>query len=159
MINLGPYSGSNCPEVHVQPRVIDRIEEIIAFLLLITVGIVVWKYYPVVSEEERNMMWLKVGVSAFIWVLALWSSYAPVKYYNFPVRVSEKNIAVQYLLVTRTFRVFNLVFMFLMLSFILSDIEPHLMVRAGFFNLLSAVFGIIVFICLIVYYVRAYRYR
>ena len=35
MINLGPYSGKNCPNVRFQPTVIDRILEGTALLIVL----------------------------------------------------------------------------------------------------------------------------
>ena len=36
MINLGPYSGKNCPNVRFQPTVIDRILEGTALLIAVS---------------------------------------------------------------------------------------------------------------------------
>lgn len=39
MINLGPYSGKNCPNVRFQPTVIDRILEGTALLIVLVTWI------------------------------------------------------------------------------------------------------------------------
>lgn len=39
MINLGPYSGKNCPNVRFQPTVIDRILEGTALLVVLVTWI------------------------------------------------------------------------------------------------------------------------
>ena len=45
MINLGPYSGKNCPNVRFQPTVLDRILEGMALLVvLVTWGGIYWLY-------------------------------------------------------------------------------------------------------------------
>ena len=40
MINLGPYSGKNCPNVRFQPTVLDRILEGTALLVLLGVAFI-----------------------------------------------------------------------------------------------------------------------
>lgn len=39
MINLGPYSGENCPNVRFQPTVLDRILEGTALLIVLVTWI------------------------------------------------------------------------------------------------------------------------
>ena len=42
MINLGPYSGKNCPDVRFQPTVIDRILEGTALLVVLVTWISIY---------------------------------------------------------------------------------------------------------------------
>ena len=42
MINLGPYSGKNCPNVRFQPTVIDRILEGTALLIVLVTWISIY---------------------------------------------------------------------------------------------------------------------
>ena len=54
MINLGPYSGKNCPNVRFQPTVLDRILEGTALLIVlvtwISILIVLFTTYPPFSS-------------------------------------------------------------------------------------------------------------
>lgn len=45
MINLGPYSGKNCPNVRFQPTVLDRILEGTALLIVLVTWISIYWLY------------------------------------------------------------------------------------------------------------------
>ena len=59
MINLGPYSGKNCPNVRFQPTVIDRILEGTALLIVLVTWISIYWLYtqregPCGSSARRS---------------------------------------------------------------------------------------------------------
>ncbi len=42
MINLGPYSGKNCPNVRYSPNIIDRVLEGAALLVLLAISFIIY---------------------------------------------------------------------------------------------------------------------
>lgn len=50
MINLGPYSGKNCPNVRFQPTVLDRILEGTALLIVLVTWISILIVLSLVSR-------------------------------------------------------------------------------------------------------------
>lgn len=107
MINLGIYSGKNAPEVRFTPTVLDRILEAAALLVqFATWGGIYW--LSVRTEEPLSSdVWMTGGSSLFCFLLIGISAYLPIRYFNFPVRVDARNVAVQYLLAVRLGRVLN----------------------------------------------------
>lgn len=152
MINLGPFSGKNCPNVRYQPSVVDRIFEGAALLALLgTLSSIYW-FHVRSGEEISRELWIMGGISILTFVILAISAYVPVRLINFPVRVSERNIVVQYLLAVRFVRVINVI---LSIAFFfrvfVNYYEWASFLWGAFFLLLIPAF--------IVYYILAYRYR
>ena len=116
MINLGPYSGKNCPNVHFQPTIIDRILEGVALLVLLAVWGSVYWLYTSSSGWVSPHIWVTGGAATFAFIIVAACAYAPVRRINFPVRVSERNIGIQYLLAIRLTRAMNVVLGLIFLS-------------------------------------------
>lgn len=152
MINLGPYSGKDCPNVRYQPRVIDRILDGVAlFLLLAICGAICWLYIHVAAPLSKNV-WVLGGMAVLISAIMYFCSYAPVRLVNFPVRVHKLNIAVQYLLAIRFVKVLSVI---LNLSFLFG-------VFMDYYKWASILFGssfVLLILAFIGYYIVAFSYR
>lgn len=152
MINLGPYSGKNCPNVRYQPGVIDRVLELAALLILLTIwGCVYWLYTQKGAFLSPDV-WIAGGASALSLVLVEVCSYAPVRKINFPVCVNERNIGIQYLLVIRFIRAMNLI---LGLIFLSSVFMSYYELASIFFWIAT----ILLFVAFAVYFVFAFKYK
>ena len=65
MINLGPYSGKNCPNVRFQPTVIDRILEGTALLIVLVTWISIYWLYTQREGALLPAVWVMGGCSIF----------------------------------------------------------------------------------------------
>ena len=91
MINLGPYSGKNCPNVRFQPTVIDRILEGTALLIVLVTWISIYWLYTQREGALLPAVWVMGGCSIFCFLLMGGLAYLPVRFINFPIRVTERN--------------------------------------------------------------------
>lgn len=69
MINLGPYSGKNCPNVRFQPTVIDRILEGTALLIVLVTWISIYWLYTQREGALLPAVWVMGGCSIFCFLL------------------------------------------------------------------------------------------
>lgn len=150
MINLGPFSGSNCPNVRFRPALIDRILEGVAILLFLTTcGCILWLHTRG-GELPIPNVWIAGGVAFLCLILMGVCSYLPVRFYNFPVRVNERNIGIQYLLAVRLTRVMNVILNLMFLSG--AFLEYCGLAKVFFFGS----FGLLA-LALLGYYILAFR--
>lgn len=152
MINLGPYSGKNCPNVHYQPGVIDRALEVAALLIVLATWICIYWLYTQKGVSYSSEMWISGGMSVVCFIIMALSSYVSVRKINFPVRVNEQNIGIQYMLAVRFTRVMNVFLGLLFLSSLLIN----------YYRIASIFFGIaivLMFIAFVIYFVFALKYK
>lgn len=152
MINLGPYSGKNCPDVHFHPTVIDRILECAALIVVLATWVGIYWLYEIEDVSLSADVWMTGGFSVFSYLFMGIAGYLPIRFINFPVRVTERNVAVQYLLATRFIRVMTVI---LALMFLGAVFKEH-----------CALGGILFFVPLVllglafaVYYILAFKYK
>ncbi|MCD8030663.1 MAG: hypothetical protein LUF85_07555 [Bacteroides sp.] len=108
MFNLGFYSGRKAPDIRLAPTRLDRVMELVALLLLIAAWVLI--LVPYFKGETENDNWLiSMIVSTAVFALVAWTGYMPVRFINFPVRVHEGNVVIQYLYATRFGRVLNII--------------------------------------------------
>lgn len=150
MINLGPYSGKNCPYVRFRPVVIDRILEILALVMVLAVWACIYWLYT--KGQLSTDIWVIGGISTFCFVLIGVCSYLPVRFINFPVRVNEQNIGIQYLLAIRLTRIMNVILCLIFLSALFLNYYES----AFYFFIASFILMVLAFIG---YYILAYKYK
>ena len=80
MINLGPYSGKNCPNVRFQPTVIDRILEGTALLIVLVTWISIYWLYTQREGALLPAVWVMGGCSIFCFLLMGGLAYLPVRF-------------------------------------------------------------------------------
>lgn len=89
-------------------------------------------------------------------IMLLWSGRAPIRYYNFPVKLNERNYVMQYFIAGRFVRIANLIVNLMMFGLFTGAL---LEVKHWFFVFLTPVAIGMLLISLIVYRIIAYRYR
>lgn len=152
MINLGFYSGKDAPEVRFRPMVIDRMLEAAALLVVLATWVGVYWLYVQTEGRLPSYVWVMGGCSVCCFLLVGAAAYLPVRFINFPVRVNERNVGIQYLLAVRLVRVMNILLCLVLLR--RSFVE--------FCELLNYVwvFSLLLLVpALLVYYVLAFRYK
>ena len=77
MLNLGPYSTKEFPNIRVYPTIIDRILEGVAVLLAIAAWVcAIWVYIHIEDKITANFSFMAAGfMSPFSWYFCL-SSYS-----------------------------------------------------------------------------------
>lgn len=150
MINLGFYSGKECPDVRFHPTLVDRLLEMAALLVVLaTWGGIGWLY----THEGNSLspdVWTMGGVSLLCAVLLGIAGYAPIRFINFPVRINGRNAAIQYLLAIRLVRVMNVL---LCLNFLFAVFMEHSALAALCLKIALALLAL----AFIAYYVLAFK--
>lgn len=158
MINLGFYSGRNMPPVYLEPKSVDRILEGISILLMAAAWVMaIVFYYDLPSPSGR--LFINPGVMVVLTVMFLWASRAPIRLYNFPVKLNERNYVMQYLIASRFTRVVNLFGNLIFFCGLFVEVEPLFDVRIGFFRMIMGAVGGLLLVAFIGYYIFAFRYR
>lgn len=152
MINLGSYSGKHCPDVRFCPTLIDRLLEGVALSLVLATWAVIGWLYVQKGESLSSAVWVAGGCSLFVFLLLGGSAYLPIRFINFPVRVTERNVAVQYLLAVRLVRVLNIVLSLVLLARVLA-------MYYVWGELLFFVSFVLLGLALVGYYVLAFKYK
>ena len=152
MINLGSYSGKHCPDVRFCPTLIDRLLEGVALLLVLATWAVIGWLSVRSGEPLSSAVWVAGGCSLFSFLLLGGSAYLPIRFINFPVRVTEGNVAVQYLLAVRLVRVLNIVLSLVMLALVLVQYD-------AWGKLLFFVSFVLMGLAIMGYYVLAFKYK
>lgn len=152
MINLGPYSGKNCPNVRYHPGIIDRALEVVALLIVLAIWGCIYWIYTREGASHSSEMWISGGLAVLSFIIMACCSYVPVRMINFPVRVNEQNISIQYLLAVRFARVMNIILELVFLSSLLLN----------YYRIASIFFGmaiILMFIAFVIYFIFAFKYK
>ena len=124
MLNLGPYSTKEFPNIRVYPTVIDRILEGVAVLLAVAAwGCAIWVYTHAEDKIVANFSLFAAGLGTFCLLLVGFSAYLPIRWIRFPVRITERNVAVQYLMAVRIARILNVCLTLLFLTLVFSKVE------------------------------------
>ena len=152
MINLGPYSGKNCPNVRFQPTVLDRILEGTALLIVRVTWISIYWLYTQREGALLPAVWVMGGCSIFCFLLMGGLAYLPVRFINFPIRVTERNAAVQYLFAIRLTRVMNIILLLVLLGSVWG-------LYYAFGKLLLLVSFVLLGVAFIGYYILAFKYK
>lgn len=161
MYRLGPYSGCNCPTIHLRPDVIDRVLEVIAGLLLILMwifAVYLYIHYPEVDAGGKPIL-LCAGGFTVLMIAGAWLGYISIHLISFPFRITERNMVIQYRLATRFGRVLNILFGVVGVFMVLAGSEPFWEISSSLFSLMNSITIIVLVVCTAVYYLFAYRNR
>lgn len=158
MINLGRNSGKGMPNVHLNPALIDFIIEGLSILLGIVACVITIIYYPKLSVK-LSQFWLFPLFVMLLTVLFLWLSRAPIRFYNFPVKLTEQNYVRQYWIASRLTRTIGLILNLLMLFSVLMETKAVLGQSPTVFFIMFKVSIVLIFLALGVYYYFALRNR
>lgn len=92
------------------------------------------------------------GCSIFCFLLMGGLTYLPVRFINFPIRVTERNAAVQYLFAIRLTRVMNIILLLVLLGSVWG-------LYYAFGKLLLLVSFVLLGVAFIGYYILAFKYK
>lgn len=151
-INMGPFSGRGCPDVHYRPTVADWVLDGVALLLVLLGWVAVLVLYREQGGRVSGEVWAAAVSSVLVFALLAAGARMPVRFINFPVRVGAHNIGRQYMLAVRLMRALNIC---LCLLFASGPLSEH---YAWSKVLMLVSLGLLV-LSLAVYYVLAFRYK
>ncbi len=160
MFNLGPYSTKEFPNIRVYPTIIDRILEGVAVLLAIAAWVcAIWVYIHIEDKITANFSFMAAGLGTLCLLLVGISAYLPIRWIRFPVRITERNVAVQYFMAARIARILNVFLTLLFLTLVFNKVEMGYGIPQDLCNMItSAVVGLMI-LALIVYYILAFKYK
>lgn len=152
-INLGRYRVDDELSVRFTPSVLDRIFEAIAIVQgLVTSGLAL--YWCCKHPATDIFFWLIPFLTLIAVFILYRQGYASPQKISFPFRITKQNLGIQYLLAVRLIRVLNIFISAMILCAVLA-----LYISNPNFPLVNIAFVILMFICLISYYVLAYLHR
>lgn len=152
MINLGPYSGKNLPDIKPGYTLTQQIMDVVLILLLVIMWILTLVSYDA-GRGISQFMWALSGT--LITVIFLLPGRLRVKHYNFPVRVNEQNIYRQYKLATFVVKFMGIQINALFLAGLITNPTGE---RSGLTGI-PLFFIILLAVTLLAYYVVARRLR
>lgn len=158
MINLGFHSGRNMPSVYIKPALVDYILDGLSISFTISVWILTlvsfWKLPDQSHEFPLNQILLLICTA-----ICLWAARAPIRYYNFPVKLTEKNCVMQLFLARRCVRAINVAINIMFLFLLFDDLEGLFNIQTELFAIISYVLSFLILIILAVYYIFAFRFK
>jgi len=158
MINLGFKSGRDMPNVYLELAPMDRILEGLCILLTAAAWVLAVLFY-FDSPSPSGRLFISPGAMTAFTVIFFWASRAPIRLYNFPVKLNERNYVMQYLIATRLSRVVGLIGNLILFFGLFIELAPQLGVESDIFLYLMHLGGGLLLASLIVYYILAFRNR
>ncbi|NDW11673.1 hypothetical protein D0T50_02065 [Bacteroides sp. 214] len=125
----------------------------IAFLLLIVFWGVALLHLQEFNTSDNISMGIGVTV---VTILLLGSSFISARWFNFPVRITEQNIRIQYLLATRLMRIVAIFINMTFLSLLLKNLE---ILKGAAATVVTDVVMVLLFVPLLIYFVLAFMRR
>lgn len=158
MINLGFYSGKKMPNVYLELTIVDRILEGLTVLFTAAAWVIAIVFYFSLASRPDRLFYAPIGMTVFV-VIFLWASRAPIRFYNFPVKLNELNYMMQYFIATRFARVVNLIGCLLFFCGLFIDLESISGATSGVFTILLHVVLGFFLLSFVGYYILAFRRR
>ncbi len=115
------------PVVRLRPALPDRLLEAAALLLVVASWVYVICNYGSGEAALGTMLAAASSITITVAALAL-AARMPSNMYNFPVRVTVANIAMQYMMAVRMVRVMNVVVGFMGLAIVIACVHRWAMV-------------------------------
>ena len=129
----------------------STVDYIPLLIVLVTWISIYWLY----TQREGALLpavWVMGGCSIFCFLLMGGLAYLPVRFINFPIRVTERNAAVQYLFAIRLTRVMNIILLLVLLGSVWG-------LYYAFGKLLLLVSFVLLGVAFIGYYILAFKYK
>lgn len=158
MINLGFNSGKGMPNVYVELTIVDRILEGVAVMLATAAWVLALVFYFEHPTLSAKLFISPVLITVLLGVF-LWASRAPIRFYNFPVKLTEQNYVMQYFIASRFVRILTPVLCLLIFFCLFVEVEYLLPVAPGLFLLFVHGITMLLLFSFIGYYVIAFRHR
>lgn len=156
MINLGRYFVDDELSIRFTPSAIDRILEVAAIVIsVVAFGLACYGIYTL-PIKPPILLWLCPFVIPLMTFVLYRLGYASPQKISFPFRITKQNLGMQYLLAVRLSRVLNIILSLMVLCSVLTLVaQPHQSVLPKIILLLS----LLMLVCLVIYFILAYRYR
>lgn len=158
MINLGFRSGKSMPNVYLELTPVDRILEGLAIMLTVAAWVLAIVFYFNLAHPPSQLFISPIMMTVMV-IVFLWASRAPIRFYNFPVKLNERNYVMQYFIASRFTRVASLIVCLMTFCGLLMELAWVLGVAEGVFLIMLHIITGILLLSFIVYYVLAFRYR
>ena len=155
LIKFGFYSGADYPDLRFLPSRLDHVLEGGVILLLLTAWASAFYFHfgPQPAGAEPSYVWAMAGSSLLTALLLGVSAYLPMRFYSFPVRLTDENVGMQCMLAVRLVRVLNIQLNALLTVCLWLAKDARIMGAA------MPVLGVVIALTFIAYYALAYRHR
>ena len=156
MINLGRYFVDDELSIRFTPSVIDRILEVAAIVIsVVAFGLACYGIYSL-PIKPSILLWLCPFAIPLMTFVLYRLGYASPQKISFPFRITKQNLGMQYLLAVRLSRVLNIILSLMVLCSVLTLVaQTHQTILPKVILLLS----LLMLVCLVIYFILAYRYR
>lgn len=156
MINLGRYFVDDELSIHFTPSVIDRILEVAAIVIsVVAFGLALYGIYTL-QIKPPVLLWLCPFAIPLMTFVLYRLGYASPQKISFPFRITKQNLGMQYLLAVRLSRVLNIILSLMVLCSVLTLVAQT---HQSVFPPIILVLSLLMLVCLVVYFILAYRYR
>ncbi|WP_163173125.1 hypothetical protein [Bacteroides sp. 51] len=146
------------PNVYLELTLIDRILEGLAILFTVAAWILATVvYFGVVSPPSK--LFVSPIAMTVAMIVFLWASRAPIRFYNFPVKLNERNYVMQYFIATRFTRVVSLIICLMSFCGLFMELEWVFGMTQGFFQLMMHIVLGVLLLSFVFYYIFAFRNR
>ena len=136
-----------------------RSEGVAVLLAVAAWGCAIWVYTHAEDKIVANFSLFAAGLGTFCLLLVGFSAYLPIRWIRFPVRITERNVAVQYLMAVRIARILNVCLTLLFLTLVFSKVEVEYGIPQGLCNIITGAVGGLLILVLMVYYIWAFKYK
>ena len=147
MINLGFNSGKDAPNVRYYPTLIDRTLELTVVCINITMWVAFFLLHNKIELSTETAV-LGTIVSILIGITA----YFPIRYFNFPIKITQQNVAIQYTLAVRYVRSLNIIYTTMLASSIF-------MTYYNWCNIVYKICTLILVISIVCYFILIIRHK
>lgn len=156
MINLGRYFVDDELSIRFTPSVIDRILEVAAIVIsVVAFGLACYGIYSL-PIKPPILLWLCPFAIPLMTFVLYRLGYASPQKISFPFRITKQNLGMQYLLAVRLSRVLNIILSLMVLCSVLTLVaQTHQTILPKVILMLS----LLMLVCLVIYFILAYRYR
>lgn len=161
MIRIGRFSARHLEEIKLQRTPVDYILLGISVLLCIALWVLAFFFDSWLPQELNHSELFKIASVGTILMLVIAgvANFASACSFSYPVRVTERNLAVQYFLALRFVRILSVLIGILMILVLFNSIEVFLPVTDGLFNILIAVSAASLAVTVVIYYLFARKNR
>lgn len=164
---------SNQPKIIIRPTTLDRLMDILSVLLLVSMWIYTFFQYSQLPEKipihfnlknevdgwgNRNSIFILPIISFFQTIGLIILNYFPHTF-NYPIQITEENAQKQYRLATQLIRQLNLFITFVFAVGVYEIVETATLKTSPFGSWFVPVFIGLIFLPIVIYFIRARRIK
>lgn len=148
----------NRPKIKIEKTIIDKLMEILTFLLILGSGILIWMYYNKLPEKlpiyfnwpskdkngygSKDLLWASPIICGIIGI-GIYKLNQHPWIFNYPSEIDKNNAKYNYRQATQMLRIINLLIGFVCVSLTLMSILDGLGIENGFSKYLGSLFPIL----------------